>query len=225
MGDFATAMGRHGVEIANAALESPWQNGKCERHGGIWKTMYHKVCVDQGLAGELDIIRVTSILNQTKNDLYRHDGFSPSQWVLGARGVRIPGSLLQPEEAARLEVHEAAEDPGSEMARNLAIRESAKIAYARADNSSRIRRALLQNTRHHDGPFPVGSAVYYRRAQVRRGESPIHRWFGVARVVGHEGRGHGVWARHGWAIFGFGQSTAVEICNGGGVTRLAVAHR
>ena len=72
--------------------------------------------------GDLDAIRVTSILSQTKNDLYRHDGFSPAQWVLGARGVRIPGSLVQPEEAQRLEVQEAAEDAGSAMARSLAVR-------------------------------------------------------------------------------------------------------
>jgi hypothetical protein len=105
--------------------------------------------------------------------------------------------LLQPEEAQRLEVQEAAAGPQSAIARSLAFREAARVAYCRLDFDSRVRRAMLLRTRHHAGPFPVGSAVYYRRAQVRRGETPIHRWFGVARVVGHEGRGSGAWLRHG----------------------------
>ena len=83
------------------------------------------------------------------------------------------------------------------MARNLAIREASRVAYCRVDNDSRLRRAMLQRTKQHDGPFPVGSAVYYRRSQVRRGETPVRIWSGLARVVGHEGRGHGIWLRHG----------------------------
>ena len=156
-----------------------------------------KVCMDSQLAGPDDVMIASTILTQTKNELYRQSGYSPSQWVLGSRGPRIPGSLLQPEEAQRLEVHEAAADPQSAMARSLAIREAARVAYCRLDNDSRVRRAMLLRTRHRDGPFPVGSAVYYRRAQVRRGETPLHRWFGIARVVGHENRGSGVWLRHG----------------------------
>ena len=139
----------------------------------------------------------STILTQTKHELYRQGGYSPSQWVLGSRGPRIPGSLLQPEEAQRLEVHAAAADPQSAMARSLAIREAARVAYCRLDNDCRVRRAMLLRTRPHDGPCPFGSAVYYRRAQVRRGETPLHRWFGIARVVGHEGRGSGIWLRHG----------------------------
>ena len=80
----------------------------------------------------------------------------------------------------------------------MCIRDRAsRVAYCRIDNDSRLRRALLHRAKHHEGPFDVGSAVYYRRAQIRAGETPVHRWFGVARVVGHEGRGHGVWLRHG----------------------------
>eukprot|EP00969_Alexandrium_andersonii_P133468 5902352-Alexandrium_andersonii.AAC.1 len=58
---------------------------------------------------------------------------------------------------------------------------------------------MLRKARRRDGPFPAGSAVYYRRAQRRRGESPVLRWFGVARVVGLENHGSGVWARRGLA--------------------------
>lgn len=80
--------------------------------------------------------------------------------------------------------------PQSAIARNLAIREAGRVAYRRVD-------ATAVTPRHQDGPSPVGAAVYYRRPQVRRGETPVHRWFGVGRVVGHEGRGRGIWIRHG----------------------------
>ena len=45
MGNFATSLSEHGVETTTAALESPWQNGRCERHGCIWKEMFVKVCM------------------------------------------------------------------------------------------------------------------------------------------------------------------------------------
>ena len=112
-------------------------------------------------------------------------------------GTRVPGSLLQPEEAQRLECQEAALDPNSALHRSLSVREQARIAFIRMDNDQRIRKSLLRKAQHHDGPYPVGAAVYFRRQQKRRGELPNHRWFGIARVIGHEGRGHGVWLRYG----------------------------
>ena len=75
-----------------------------------------KVCIYSQLTGPDDVMIASTILTQTKNELYRQGGYSPSQWVLGSRGPRIPGSLLQPDEAQRLEVHEAAADPQSAMA-------------------------------------------------------------------------------------------------------------
>ena len=49
---------------------------------------------------------------------------------------------------------------------------------------------MLRKLQPSRGPFPIGSFVYFKRAQVRPGESPehTHRWFGPARVVGHEVR-------------------------------------
>ena len=86
-GSFARALQQHGVEIDQAALESPWQMGKCERHGAIWKDIFAKVCHDTQIQGNRDVETVSVIINQTKNDLYRQAGYSPSQWVFGCHGV------------------------------------------------------------------------------------------------------------------------------------------
>ena len=93
-------------------------------------------------------------------------------------------------EAERLNVQEAALDPESAMASNLLWRESAKVAFIHMDNDNRVRWARLGRATPTRGPFPVGSYVYFRRTQPRPGESPalFHRWFGVARVIGHDAR-------------------------------------
>ena len=199
-GAFANYLRSHDVEITQAALESPWQNGRCERAGGLWKELFSACVVDCHIQGENDVIMTAAICTQVRNELERIGGYSPNQWVLGAFGPRVPGSLLADGVRDRMEIQEAAADPQSQMARSLARREAARVAFMRADNSARLRRALLRNTRPDPGPYPVGAAVYYRRAQVRRGENPLLRWYGAARVIGHEGRGHGVWLRHGTSI-------------------------
>ncbi len=84
--------------------------------------------MDNHLKGPDDVAIAATILTQTKNELYRQHGYSPAQWILSSRRPRVPGSLLQPEEAARIEVQEAAADPQSAMARSLAIREAARVA-------------------------------------------------------------------------------------------------
>ena len=136
--------------------------------------------------GESDVRETAAIITQTKNSVSAHDGYSPAQWVLGSTRIRIPGSLLEEDENSRLETHEAALDPGSAMAINLQRREVAKLAYIEHDSDARVRRALLRKAVPQRGPYPVGAYVYFRRAQVRPGEVPVHRWFGIARVIGHE---------------------------------------
>ncbi len=98
--------------------------------------MFRRVCMGKELKGPENVALAATILTQTKNELCRQHGYSPSQWVLGSRGPRAPGS--QPKEAARLEVQEAAADPQSATARSLAIREAAGVAYCRVDNDSRL---------------------------------------------------------------------------------------
>ena len=90
MGAFGKHLSDHGVETAAAALESPWQNGRCERHGGIWKDMFMKVCMDSQLTGPDDVMIASTILTQTKNELYRQGGYSPSQNGFGLAWAAHP---------------------------------------------------------------------------------------------------------------------------------------
>ena len=88
------------------------------------------------------------------------------------------------DEAAKLEVLEAAEDPESEMGRASAMRGNARQAFVQLDNSARYRRALLRKSVPQRGPFPIGCYTAVRRGDTH---APGMRWCGPARVAGHEG--------------------------------------
>ena len=139
------------------SLEAPWKSGKVERAGGLWKDILLRA--EMQLRGLDDMILAASIITQCRNFFPRSNGYSPNQLVLGRPEIRLPSSLLSDEESQLLEILEAAEDPKSAMAKNLSIREAAKVAQIRLDTDSRVRRALLHHSTPTRGPFHVGSYI------------------------------------------------------------------
>ena len=188
MAQFSDYLKQYGVEQQVIPLESPWQNGKCERAGGLWKEVWAKTVVDVDVSTLADAITAASIVTQTRNAFPRTNGYSPNQWVLGHPETRFPGSLLSSDESQQLEVLEAAENPHSEMAKTLAVREAARVAQIRLDSDSRVRRALLRKSTPTRGPFPIGSYVYFyrRQPQQRQQDGRPYNWYGPARVIGLE---------------------------------------
>eukprot|EP00435_Cladocopium_sp_Y103_P058473 s1160_g20.t1 len=188
MAQFSDYLKQYGVEQQVIPLESPWQNGKCERAGGLWKEVWAKTVIDVDVSTLADAITAASIVTQTRNAFPRPNGYSPNQWVLGHPETRLPGSLLDSDESQQLEVLEAAENPHSEMARTLAIREAARVAQIRLDSDSRVRRALLRQSTPTRGPYPIGSYVYFyrRQPQQRQQDGRPYNWYGPARVIGLE---------------------------------------
>ena len=149
--------------------------GKVEKAGGLWKEVFEKTVLDMQLQGIQDVILATSIVTQTRNSFARSSSYSPNSWVLGKPEIR----LLIHQEAERLEVLEAVEDPQSAMARSLGIREAARVAQVRLDTDSRVRGVLSFARAHPRGPYPVGSYVYiYRR---RRRQDLLGRTAGMAQ--------------------------------------------
>ena len=169
------------------------------RHGAVWKQVFNCV-VDHQITGRSQVENIVPVATSVVNSMVRRNGYHPDQWVLGARGPCVPASLLSNESREALEVQSAAADLESAIAQIAARRESARIAFVRADNDSRVRRALLHRAVPHRGLFPQGAGVYFRRSQITLGESSVHRCFGVARMLGHERRGRGVWLHYGTSI-------------------------
>ncbi|CAE7745994.1 RE1 [Symbiodinium sp. KB8] len=108
-----------------------------------WKEIFVKTVHEMQLTGLLDVQTATGVVTQCRNSFPRTSGYAPVQWVLGVPQVRLPGSLEDDSERERLEVMEAAEDPSSEMARTLAIREAAKVAQIKLDTDGQKARLLV----------------------------------------------------------------------------------
>ena len=196
LGKFAEYIAENGCTIQQAAKASPWQLSRVNRHIAIWKWSWRRVCYAKQVAGRLDCMMATAEVNRAKNDLSRKAGFSPAQWVIG-RNARLPADLLDDGEAERIGSLSAAESPQSRFARKVALRAEARKAIVAAAYEDSLRRAEIRQVRPTRGPFHVGDWVFYYDQQEniqRRPEGP-ENWIGLARVIGHEGRG-GVWLSH-----------------------------
>ena len=192
LADFAEEIASHGCHFDTAAKAAPWQIGQVERHGGLWKETFRKLCWDQQISSYDEVLWATSATNQAKNSLVRKAGFSPAQWVLG-KDVRLPASLADEDEVGRVGAQALADTPGTRFHRKNQIRMAARESFTKAANSDAIRRAELRQVRPSRGPFPVGTYVFYYDAANK--QPGPNCWRGIARVVGREGQST-IWLSH-----------------------------
>ena len=190
-GVIAKYMDENGIQVYHVPLESPESLGRVERHGGLLKALFRKVCTEvQGSTKE----QVESILNQVimvKNDSSRVGGFSPAQWVLG-RAPRATASVMSEDQFAELGSLEARHDPTSIFALQHMARLEAQKAYVHLDCSRRVQRALTKNASAIPRDYQVGDLVTFRRDTQRGGTS----WSPTSRVIGFEG------SRNVWVLCG-----------------------
>ncbi len=121
-----------------------------------------------------------------KNQLASVHGFSPIQHVLG-QDIRVPGSLMNHPE--NISAHSLASQEGP-FQKSLAMRETARRAWIRLDNSSRLRRALVAKNRREQYVFMPGMQAYFwRRRGSMKGKfaKDPERWVGPAIVLATEG--------------------------------------
>ena len=95
---FANNLERWSCRTYRTSSEAPWQNGHCERHGGIWKSMmrkasFHHPCIT---VEEWDALAVQVIV--AKADLSTRDGYSPNMLAFGRRPRLLPSCLDECEE-------------------------------------------------------------------------------------------------------------------------------
>ncbi|CAE7262943.1 unnamed protein product, partial [Symbiodinium sp. CCMP2456] len=114
LADYAEEIADHGCHFDTAAKASPWQIGQIERHGGLWKETFRKLCWDQQISTLEEVLWATSATNQAKNALVRKSGFSPAQWVLG-KDIRLPASLADEGEVERIGAQALADTPGTRL--------------------------------------------------------------------------------------------------------------
>ncbi|CAE7255946.1 RE2 [Symbiodinium natans] len=189
-GEFASYMGQHGIHLRNAPLESPQTIGKVERHGGLLKALVRKTVQEIQPSTWEDMVMVVSECVTTKNDLSRHQGFSPSQHVLGKR-PRTPGSVMDEDESMGPLL--ARFDETTPFYSRHRAREEARKAFVHLDSSRKVARALQRNAAPMDMEYQVGDLVIYRRDNLPGSTSTV--WSTASRVIGREAE-NAYWLLH-----------------------------
>ena len=81
-GIFGSTLAKNGVVIRPAGLEAPEQIGRVERRGAMHKKMMSKVIKDTHALGKKAMHIILSECLNAVNEMTRHGGFAPAQWVL-----------------------------------------------------------------------------------------------------------------------------------------------
>ena len=157
--EFQTHIGGLGVGLHYTDPESPWQNGRTEKAGGIFKEKLKAVTEQLTIARDELPICVAEVVS-TRNRFMDRYGFSPMQRVFG-KNLRVPASLLASDSLDQELVELAASDP---IQRLWTIRECASQAWMKRQDKETIQRSLRANQRNADmKPLVAGSWVYVYR--------------------------------------------------------------
>ena len=183
-GTFCKEVRRNGVLVRQAALESPEQIGRVERHGGVWKRIAERIITANQITGGFEMQMMSAEINAVKNEMSRIAGFAPSQWVLG-KLPRNPGSLTEAAESGDLGVLQAREDGTHFFQKSAAVRQAAREAFIKEDCSKHVSRSMLRKAAPIAGDYRVGDVVCYLRKQGAR--TTEKQWSGGCRVIGFDG--------------------------------------
>ena len=175
----------NGIQLRYTGVEAPFQLGRGERQGSIFKDLIYAAIEERQILGTKEMQILIAETCVVKNMKLHHHGFTPYQWVLGKLPVD-PTSLLS-EEAEGQFLGPDVLEPEEEFGFRLQVRQAAKSAFNKVDSGRRVRAALLRKSVPMRGPYAQGDLVCFHR----RG-----RWHGPARIIGREGRA-AVWLMHG----------------------------
>ena len=143
---FEEMAAQHFILHRHTAVQAPWQNGVCENGGGILRASATAIIKSQSLLGAEDVDQAAarsccySLATMTSTKLV----LLPAQAALG-RQPRMVGDVLG-DFGQRLAEHGLVESRPS-FARQVAMREVAKLAMLRLHFSRGLRRAEMARSR------------------------------------------------------------------------------
>ena len=183
-GVFGSTLTKNGVVIRLAGLEAPEQieRGKTRR-GAMLKMMMSKVIKDTPASGRESVDIILSKCLNAVNEITRHGGFAPAQWVL-SRVPRNPATVGDEDECLDLGALQAYADGLTTFGVQSHYRAKAREAFVRWDCGERVRRAALRKAALVLGSYQVGDIVSYCR-EGRAGEHGLQRSVG-SRLIGFE---------------------------------------
>ena len=183
------------ILLWHSAVQAPWQNGVAEKSGGILKAIVAAVVASNSVQGFDEMSDAVSEAVAAYNGDINDAGVSPFQAVIGRQPRQI-GDVLGGSIQSRLAEHGLSEAHGP-LAKQLALRETAKIAITRLHFSRGLRRAELARSRSStvvESPKPGDICYFYRMTKYNSRTSPskkkltLRRWHGPALVIALEGQ-------------------------------------
>ena len=177
-------IGGLGVGLHYIDAQSPWQNSRTERAGGILKDKI--LATAQAVAATTEEIpMVLSEVVTCRNRYMDRFGFSPMQRVFG-KNLRLPASLMSTD-ALNSELTDAA--AGDPIQRSWQIRELASQEWLRRQDQGAVRRSIRAQSRTTDQvKIPIGSWVYVFR------DSPSYKgWVGPGVTIAEDASGKSTW--------------------------------
>ena len=194
--EFEEWCGTHSIYLHHIGVQCPWQNGIAERSGATLKAVIGALVRTYSLGGVDDMQRAVAEAAAAYNCDVNEEGVSPLQAVTGRQAPShgdVLGGLTN-----RLAEHSLIEDKPS-LARQVALRETARVAMVRLHYSRGFRRAELARARTtalQDFPQPGDICYFWReskynprkrgRANEPRRRLQLKRWFGPALMVAVE---------------------------------------
>ena len=149
----------HGILLRYTGVEGPFQLGRGERQGSLFKEILKSAVEEKQITGTAAMKQLISESCVVKDMRLNHLGFSAYQWVLGKLPLDATSLTSEESEGRFLGVNEDILEPEDDFAQQLQIRLAAKEAFTKVDSSRRIRAALLRKSIPSGGPFSPGDLV------------------------------------------------------------------
>ncbi len=191
LGEFPKRCEMDDIDVHVTSAKSPWQAGKTERAGSVWKECFYRTRQSFPCASWEDWHELVDAVNVATGMSTRRGGCSAYQRVFG-RPPRLPGHMLQEEEPSDLVVLGVCSQE-SQMTKDIMLRQEAMKAYIEADCCERWRRALNRRARPDRFGAQPGDVVMFWR-QLEKG-APDEKWHGPARLIQVEKPGT-MWLSH-----------------------------
>ena len=166
-----------GITFKATAAQASFSNGINERHNAILKDILTKIRMDKEHQST-PIHVLLSYATFAKNCLVDHLGFSPFQRVFG-RNPNIPNINTNNV------CHTNTDYQSDHVREHLNLLHKSRVAFMKAENSDRIKRALNSRIYASDGPFFYGEKVFYWKESANKS---ARGWKGPGTVVGTEGK-------------------------------------
>ena len=182
---FVDVISDAGILLHYADVNSPWQNSRTERAGGIFKDKFEAVCQEAAVTNEDELSIAACETLWARNQYLDRSGFSPHQRVFGS-SLRPPMHLLSDDVIAK----ELLQNPQTDaMQRTLQIREIACREWLKTQDREAVNRATKANTRTTDiNPVKTGDVVY-----LWRDTADFVGWSGPGKIIAESSNGRSLW--------------------------------